>query len=366
MTGRTLICALCLLAAPAAARAQSAIADLGLTAGASPAVAVSAPRSAGADKSSEIINYSHTASNPVDSAANAAARGLYARLRAGYGRQILSGHTTQRFGDLVRVAGQNPVVRGFDMQNYSPRNPWHSDWSSWDDGTVQEAINWHNSTGGRGIVTFQWHWFSPSGGRLERSTFYTRDTSFDVSRAVISGTTENREVLRDLDAIAAQLLRLQEAGVPVLWRPLHEAGGRWFWWGARGPEAAKALYDLMYDRFTRHHGLHNLLWVWSTPEWDWYPGNAKVDIIGYDSYPIPFMYFPQKSMFDRLHRMVGDGKMIAMTEAGALPSIEWCFSSDAKWLYIMNWNEKTFSDNTDLHLAASYADERFTTLDRVR
>jgi len=38
-------------------------------------------------------------------------------------------------------------------------------------------------------------------------------------------------VLRDLDAVAAELKLLQDVRVPVLWRPLHEANGRWFWWG---------------------------------------------------------------------------------------------------------------------------------------
>lgn len=39
--------------------------------------------------------------------------------------------------------------------------------------------------------------------------------------------------LRDIDAIATQLLHLQAANGPVLWRPLHEADWTWFWpWGA--------------------------------------------------------------------------------------------------------------------------------------
>lgn len=37
-------------------------------------------------------------------------------------------------------------------------------------------------------------------------------------------------------------------GVPVLWRPLHEAGGKWFWWGSHGASVTIKLYDIMFNR----------------------------------------------------------------------------------------------------------------------
>jgi mannan endo-1,4-beta-mannosidase len=71
------------------------------------------------------------------------------------------------------------------MQNYSPHNPWYN-WQPADDGTVNSAIDWyHRVTQKKGIVTFFWHWFSPFGGQLRTSTFYTQYTDFDVSKAVI-------------------------------------------------------------------------------------------------------------------------------------------------------------------------------------
>ena len=51
--------------------------------------------------------------------------------------------------------------------------------------------------------------------------------------------------------------------VPVLWRPLHEAYGGWFWWGACGPKAFEQLWRLMFTRFTQVHQLHNLIWVYT-------------------------------------------------------------------------------------------------------
>jgi hypothetical protein len=56
------------------------------------------------------------------------------------------------------------MVRGFDMQNYSPHNPWFN-WQPIDDGTVTKAIDWYlNDTKKQGVVAFFWHWFSPMGG----------------------------------------------------------------------------------------------------------------------------------------------------------------------------------------------------------
>eukprot|EP00347_Sterkiella_histriomuscorum_P009167 403342264 len=254
------------------------------------------------------------------------AEDLYKRLRASYGHKIISGQTNNNFGKVHEITGHNPIVQSFDMQNYSPTNPWHDDWSSWDDGSVQQAINWHHSTGGKGIVTFQWHWFSPSGGKQRTSTFYTDQTSFDVNKGVTPGTHEYSLIIRDLDHIAGQLKRLKDARVPVLWRPLHEAGGKWFWWGAKGPSAALQLYHIMRDRFVHTHGLNNLIWVWSTPEGDWYPGNDKVDIIGYDSYPGAHNYKCPTDKFNHLKSITGGQKMIALSENGPIPRIADCFN----------------------------------------
>ena len=73
-----------------------------------------------------------------------------------------------------------------------------------------------------------------------------------------------------------------------MWRPLHEAEGGWFWWGAEGAEPCKELYRLLYKKLTEEYKLDNLIWEWtgstSPVAADWYPGDDVVDIIGYDKY----------------------------------------------------------------------------------
>ena len=86
---------------------------------------------------------------------------------------------------------------------------------------AKRAIDWYN--GKHGVVAFCWHWSAPIGERV----VYAKDTRFDLQRAVTEGTEEHTAALRDLDAIAGELTLLRDAQVPVLWRPLHEANGRW-------------------------------------------------------------------------------------------------------------------------------------------
>jgi len=262
------------------------------------------------------------ASAPVDGSADKAAAHLYKRLLSHFRRKIYSGHTSDKFSEVAAAAGNTPVVRAFDMQGYSPMNPWFG-WKPDDkDGTTQAAIDWFESTKHKGIVTFQWHWFSPSGGTIEKSTFEKGFTTFDIRQAVIPGTAENKAALRDIDAIAVQLKKLQAKGVPVLWRPLHEANGNYFWWAIHGPGPCLKLYDIMYDRLTNFHGLHNLLWVWSDPTPAWYPGNSKVDIVGVDLYPGKYVYDSQKAKYDELFNMTRGAKIIALTETGPIPDID--------------------------------------------
>jgi hypothetical protein len=81
------------------------------------------------------------------------ANDLFNRLKGQWGKTMISGQCG-RYDDVKSLTGKSPAIQGFDFQNYSPHNPWHDDWSSWDDGTVQKAINWYKNTGGKGIVTF--------------------------------------------------------------------------------------------------------------------------------------------------------------------------------------------------------------------
>ncbi|MBV9850549.1 MAG: beta-mannanase, partial [Armatimonadetes bacterium] len=188
---------------------------------------------------------------PVDPQATAPARALLASLVRLYGQKTLSGQYDQSDADYVReVTGKTPAILGGDFMDYSPsRLANGSDPKGETEHMIQAAKAGE-------IVTMSWHWNAPTDLKNTQAQpwwrgFYTDATTFDVQKALADPQSEDyRLLLRDMDAIAAQLQKFADAGVPVLWRPLHEAEGGWFWWGAKGPEPFKALWRLMYDRFT--------------------------------------------------------------------------------------------------------------------
>jgi hypothetical protein len=150
--------------------------------------------------------------------------------------------------------------------------------------------------------------------------------------------------------IAGELEFLRDVHVPVLWRPLHEANGRWFWWGMGGSEPFKKLWRMMFENFTAKHHLDNLLWVFSpgaeTDLADWYPGDAFVDIIGQDHYPMDGNHNPAKDVFDELTQMTRGQKLIALGENGPIPDPALAQRAHADWLFFSTWSGSILFDKT--------------------
>lgn len=302
--------------------------------------------------------------SPVDKAANFSSKKLYNYLRSCYGNNILLGDPN------FSVMGSTPKIIAYDLMFYTQGCIESGD--KVEDG-IPYRINWYDKyktdNGVGGIITLHWHWYAPKDGYsfYYKNSSHPNGTTFDVSKAVIKGTEENKLIIRDIDAIAKNLKRFDDQDIPILFRPLHEAGGSngkdaWFWWGAKGPEACIELWKIMYERLTYFHKLHNLLWVWSSPVDGWYPGNEYVDILGYDSYPSPHDYSPQSSYFKKLYDMCGGKKMIAMTENGPIPDIDRCFKENCPWLFFMTWYGYLESHNSEEHIMEILNNERLIKL----
>ncbi|KAK3376135.1 glycoside hydrolase family 26 protein [Lasiosphaeria ovina] len=305
---------------------------------------------------------------PVNPAPSAGAAALYRYLRFIYGKKILAGQQDLAWADWVaaQTGGRAPALVSVDLIDYSP--------SRVERGTVGTAVEdalAHAARGG--IVSVLWHWNAPAGlydteENKWWSGFYTRATDFDVAAALADVTGANYTLLlRDVDAIAVQLKRLQAAGVPVLWRPLHEAEGGWFWWGAKGPEAAKQLYALLYERLTVFHGLDNLLWVWNSVAPEWYPGDATVDIVSADVYAQG--NGPMSTQYNQLIDLGRDSKMIAAAEVGAAPLPDLLQAYGAHWLWFAVWGD-TFINSPDWNsvdtLKTIYSSDYVLTLDEIQ
>lgn len=285
---------------------------------------------------------------PVDRAATAEARALLSYLVEAYGSRVLSGQQSIADSDYVyEITGERPAILAEDFIEYSPSRVANGASPN----RLTERVIERAEQGQ--IVTMMWHWNAPSklinnekhlnaSGKEVNALwwrgFYTEATTFDVAAALADPQSEDhRLLLRDIDVIAEELKKLQAAGVPVLWRPLHEAEGGWFWWGAKGPEPFVALWRLMFDRLTEHHGLHNLIWVYTGDETaEWYPGDAYVDIIGVDAYPSDARD-PLAGAWSSLQKAYGGRKLVALTEFGGVPDIEAMRRLGVHFAYFAPW-----------------------------
>ena len=144
---------------------------------------------------------------------------------------------------------------------------------------------------------------------------------------------------------------LQDAGIPVLWRPLHEAAGdytwgAWFWWGYGGPEPCKQLWRYMYKLFTEEYGLHNLIWVWNGQSEDTIVDPSTYDIAALDLYLDGEKDYGAKfsEKFAAFSKFSGEGKLIAISECGSIPDVESAFRDNAVWSFFGLWHSKYITD----------------------
>ncbi len=284
---------------------------------------------------------------PVDPKATPKARALLAALVDRYGKDTLSGQFVAADTDYIAQAtGKTPAIYGDDLIDYSPSRVAIGGMPK---DVTEKAIA--RARAGQ-ILTLTWHWNAPK-DLVDKETkdeqgrpldarwykgFYTYATTFDLQRALDGSDPEGKRLLlRDIDAIAAQLKKVADADVPVLWRPLHEAEGGWFWWGAKGPAPFVQLWRLLYHRLTDVHGLHNLIWVFTAGEKPaWYPGDAFVDAIGVDAYPTD-KTDPLSNTWESMQRQYGGRKLVGISEFGGVPDVERMRRFGAYWSFFVSW-----------------------------
>lgn len=199
-------------------------------------------------------------------------------------------------------------------------------------------------------------------------SFNTEKTTFKMGQILVEGSIENKIMKADLEKIASCLQLLQDKKIPVLWRPLHEAAGGWFWWGGSTREDYIALWRYMYHYFALR-GINNLIWVWTSEQKvpSWYPGDDVVDIIGRDRYYVD-MVSTMVDIFSDLQNQFPH-KMITLSECGTVPSISEQFDAGAAWSWFMPWygnNENGVPYGTDLWWQEAMMSGNVITLDDLR
>ena len=300
--------------------------------------------------------------------ANLKTQNIYQYLKAVYGKRVLAGQCTD-YGNntetdaLYLGLGKYPAVRTFDFiydsMSFCDGSPKAKD--------VDLAIQWSNDGG---LVVYDWHWYAP----YDRCAFYTDDTAFSLANAVTdediamadtaalvemynSGriSAEAYNIMLDIDNISALMQRMEDAGVTVMWRPLHEASGGWFWWGASGADAYKWLWKLMYHRMTDYHQLDNLIWVWNAQDPDWYPGDEYCDISATDIYNQAYDYGTSPDLLADMSGWSGNQKkLVTMSECATMPDPELIVRDNAYWLWFAVWNWDFIVKNGTTELSDAY------------
>jgi mannan endo-1,4-beta-mannosidase len=215
---------------------------------------------------------------------------------------------------------------------------------------VKEAIRQYRLGS---IITICWHavpptakepvTFQPVRGANPRNLESVQGqlTDEQFREILTKGTPLYKSWCSQVDSVATYLKKLQNAHVPVLWRPYHEMNGNWFWWGGRtGKYSTRALYRQIYDRLVKYHKLKNLIWVWSVdrpnkPEMqfsNFYPGNDYLDILALDVYGSDF----KQEYYDSLVAL-SKGKPLVLGEVGNPPALD-ILSKQPKWSYWVIWS----------------------------
>lgn len=263
----------------------------------------------------------------VDKKATAETKKLYAYLKAvGESDSVIYGHQNDIHhkagnadltnSDTKDVTGSIAGVFGIDTlsltgNEYSAEkyNATHSDaLKQTVSNNVRAAARLSNEAAAEGaIITLSAH--MPNFATVELNENYNKnaDPSYakynfggyspnnadkDPMNQILPGGKYNAVFNAYLDMIADYADQVDSA---ILFRPLHENTGSWFWWGAAycDAETYKNVYRYTVEYLRDVKGVHNMIYVYSpsntgvTSVSDFglrYPGDAYVDVVGFDMY----------------------------------------------------------------------------------
>ena len=304
--------------------------------------------------------------------------------------------------EFYKRSGHYPAIGGFDMlfaTGGHHEEGWFKGYTENNLAMTEEL--WEMG----GIPTYTWHWkvgkdtvfytkdaypnngFNATGctdgvqGTSENNTCfnYTKAFKGEQCKEINEASQEYKDIVADIDIVSGYFKELQDKGIAVVWRPLHEASGGWFWWGAGSPECYVQLYRLVFNRMVGTNKLTNLIWVWNInndPKFGydysalnaaWYPGDDYVDIVAVDIYDPLNNHNSGANYFNKIVSDVGTNKIIALSENGAIPDIDSVAEDKTYWSYWMTWSQTwsgNFLDKTPTDMwKKNLDDERIIALD---
>ncbi len=283
---------------------------------------------------------------------------VYEYLKETYGTACITGQMESTWmgsadyemNYIEENTGKLPAIRGLDFM--------HNDFA----GVTKRTQEWWEKGG---IPTICWH----TGADFSSAYDESKADNINWDEAFVPGSETYNALIEGMDRAVPYLQQLEDANVPVLWRPFHELDGGWFWWSKGGSSNFVKLWQLMYSRYTDYWGLDNLIWVYGYSGngggmADWYPGDDYVDLVGADSYDVG----PNNHLFVECEELAPEGMPIVYHECGTIPTEEELISTETDWLFFMTWHTTWLTDtasNTVDNLKEIYNSDYFITLDEL-
>ncbi len=289
---------------------------------------------------------------PTNPNASAQAKKLLCYLYDISGDHVLSGQQETSWsnpeGDVsfyVTNVGKAPAVLGGDYLYPS--------------GTSTRAIAYWNAVV---ITMIRYHMGAPPGA----DTYENSLGSTNIGNVLTNGTNEHTSFMSKLDYVAAELQKLEDANVPVLWAPFHEVQpSGWFWWSKGTASQFVQLWTTMFDYLTTTKGLNNLVWLMpfsGSPSAAWLPPKQYWDISGPDTYATGQ---PFASLYSQTRGIVGATVPIPLHETGIIPQPSQMFPNSAPWVLFSVWAGYQRDNNPLSAIQSAYASDYTITRDEV-
>ncbi|RED95303.1 glycosyl hydrolase [Marinoscillum furvescens] len=217
----------------------------------------------------------------------------------------------------------------------------------------QVILEWNNGA----MINLMWHACNPAGGEPcnwdsgSGADVKSSLTNGQWNALLTNGTALNNNWKAMMDEIATFLQQLEDAGVEVFFRPLHEMNQGMFWWGGRpGPNGTAALYRLTHDYLTYDKGLSNLIWVWNLQDFgslasdlnSYDPGGSYWDVLTLDMYWTDGYGYTTAKYNAMVNK--ANGKPIGIGECEDLPAVN-LLDQQPLWTFFMGWSELTFNNS---------------------
>lgn len=225
-----------------------------------------------------------------------------------------------------------------------------------------------------GIFTFSVHFPNPS-GRSKGLAAYRGELGDGTAAAweqlLTEGTEYNKNFMKTLEGVGDFLMIFHNNQVPVIFRPLHEMNGNWFWFcivnGEKNNviprEYAVRLWIMIYDYLVKERGIDSMIWEYSPNVAEkatatkvdvmyCYPGDEYCDIVGCDWYT--GSYTGHNSLAVSEKAISKTGKIFSVTEFGPSDSIRTNLALDPNFKFTCLHLDDLITEVTEAGIKTCY------------